>query len=122
MTALLTILLLLCSNAFMTIAWYGHLRMSGVEWFQRLNLGGVILLSWAVALLEYCFQVPANRIGYHENGGPFNLIQLKIIQEVLSLSVFVVFSLFFAKNESLRWNHAVAAMLMVAAVYFVFKD
>lgn len=121
MTSLYTVLLLIASNVFMTFAWYGHLRMKDFSWFSSLPLLGVILLSWGIAFFEYCFQVPANRIGYQANGGPFSLIQLKIIQEVISLSVFVVFTTLVFKNESFRWNHILAFILMVAAVYLVFK-
>jgi len=121
MTSLYTVLLLIASNVFMTFAWYGHLKMKDFSWFASLPLLGVILLSWGIAFFEYCFQVPANRIGYQENGGPFSLIQLKIIQEVVSLSVFVVFTTLVFKNENFRWNHILAFILMVAAVYLVFK-
>lgn len=121
MTSLYTILLLIASNVFMTFAWYGHLRMKDFSWFGSLPLLGVILLSWGIAFFEYCFQVPANRIGYQENSGPFTLIQLKIIQEVVSLSVFVVITTMIFKNEHFRWNHVLAFILMVAAVYLVFK-
>ena len=82
----------------MTLAWYGHLKFKGVEQLRNLPLWGVVLLSWAIALLEYSFQVPANRIGSQEYGGPFSLLQLKIIQEVLTLLVFVIFSLLLFKN------------------------
>ncbi len=121
MTSLYTILLLIASNIFMTFAWYGHLRMKDFSWFSSLPLIGVIFLSWGIAFFEYCFQVPANRIGYQENGGPFSLIQLKIIQEVVSLSVFVVITTLVFRTESFRWNHILAFILMVAAVYLVFK-
>lgn len=120
MTGLYTVLLLIASNIFMTFAWYGHLKLKEFSWFASLPLIGVILISWGIAFFEYCFQVPANRIGFQENGGPFSLIQLKIIQEVITLTVFVVFSsLVF--NESIKWNHILAFGLMVAAVYLVFK-
>ncbi len=122
MIATICVILLLFSNAFMTAAWYGHLRLSDYPWFQRLNLFGIILFSWMIALFEYCFQVPANRLGYQDNGGPFSLIQLKVLQEVITLVVFALFSVLFFKNESLRWNHAVAGILLVGAVYFAFKD
>ena len=122
MLAFLCVVLLVCSNAFMTVAWYGHLKVASEPWFQKLNLGGIILLSWLVALFEYCFQVPANRLGFQENGGPFSLIQLKVLQEVISLAVFTVFSVAFFKNETLRWNHGVAAAFLVGAVYFAFKE
>ena len=100
---ILTILLLVCSNAFMTLAWYGHIVFKSK--LERVSLAAIVLLSWGVALFEYCFQVPANRIGSVEYGGPFTLWQLKVIQEVITLIVFSSFVLFFSKNESLQWNH-----------------
>lgn len=105
----------------MTLAWYGHLKMAEMKWFQHLPLIGVILFSWGIAFFEYCLQVPANRLGFVGNGGPFNLMQLKIIQEVITLTVFILFSVV-AFRMHLRWNHFVAAMLMIMAVYFVFKQ
>lgn len=121
MQGFLTILLLVVSNIFMTVAWYGHLKMkTQYSWFESLPLLGVILISWGVAFFEYCFQVPANRIGFQENGGPFSLIQLKVIQEVITLLVFVVFSSIVFKAE-LKWNHFLAFVLLVIAVYLVFK-
>ena len=121
MKGLYTVLLLVCSNVFMTLAWYGHLKMSEVRWFQHLPLIGVILFSWGIAFFEYCLQVPANRMGFLGNGGPFNLMQLKIIQEVITLTVFVLFSVI-AFRMQLRWNHLIAAVLMILAVYFVFRQ
>lgn len=121
MSSIYTILLLIASNVFMTFAWYGHLKMKDFSWFQAMPLFGVILFSWGIAFFEYCFQVPANRIGYQENGGPFSLIQLKIIQEVISLSVFMVFTLIVFRNESFKWNHILAFILLIGAVYLVFK-
>lgn len=121
MSSVYTILLLIASNIFMTFAWYGHLKMKDFSWFQAMPLFAVILFSWGIAFFEYCFQVPANRIGYQENGGPFSLIQLKIIQEVISLSVFMVFTLLVFRNESFKWNHILAFILLIAAVYLVFK-
>ena len=121
MKALLTIGLLICSNIFMTLAWYGHLKMQAeFSWFKTLPLIGVIAFSWAIAFFEYCLQVPANRIGFEGNGGPFNLMQLKIIQEVITLTVFILFSII-AFHMNIKWNHIVAAMLMILAVYFVFR-
>lgn len=117
----LTILLLLISNTFMTFAWYGHLRFREIKWLEALGLIGIILISWLIAFFEYVFQVPANRIGYQENGGPFSLVQLKVIQEAITLSVFVVFSLLFFKNETFRWNHILAFALLIAAVWLVFR-
>lgn len=117
-----TIILLIFSNIFMVCAWYGHLKMKQqFSWFEQLPLIGVIAFSWIIALLEYCFQVPANRIGFRDNGGPFSLIQLKVIQEVITLIVFVVFSMVTFKNETFKWNHALAFVFLVAAVYLVFK-
>ncbi|MBQ6776966.1 MAG: DMT family protein [Paludibacteraceae bacterium] len=119
MNGVYTILLLLASNVFMTLAWYGHLKMAEFSWFKTLPLIGVIAISWGIAFFEYCLQVPANRIGFAGNGGPFNLMQLKVIQEVITLVVFILFSAV-AFHMQLRWNHLVAATLLVLAVYFVF--
>ena len=113
--------MLVVSNVFMTFAWYGHLRLKEFSWFSSLSLFGVILISWGIAFFEYCFQVPANRLGFQENGGPFSLIQLKVIQEVITLSVFVVFTTVFFKTEDFRWNHYLAFAFLIAAVYLVFK-
>lgn len=121
LAGLYTILLLIVSNTFMTLAWYGHLKMKEYSWFAALPLFGVILISWGIAFFEYCFQVPANRLGFQENGGPFSLIQLKVIQEVITLVVFVVFSMIAFKGEAFRWNHFLAFILLIAAVYLVFK-
>ncbi|NDW18215.1 hypothetical protein D0T53_04685 [Dysgonomonas sp. 216] len=121
MSSLYTILLLIASNVFMTIAWYGHLKMKDFSWFASLPLIGVIVFSWAIAFFEYCFQVPANRLGYAGNGGPFSLVQLKIIQEVITLVVFVIFSTLVFKNEAFKWNHILAFMFLIAAVYLVFR-
>lgn len=121
MKALLTIGLLILSNTFMTFAWYGHLKFKEMNWFNNLGLVSIIFISWGIALLEYSFQVPANRIGYSENGGPFNLWQLKVIQEVITLIIFMVFTLVFFKNETLRLNHLIGFGFLVLAVYFIFK-
>ena len=116
-----TIGLLILSNIFMTLAWYGHLKFKELKWFENAGLITVVVISWGLALFEYCFQVPANRIGYQGNGGPFSLMQLKVIQEVVTLVIFVVFSTLFFKNESLRWNHLIGMCVLVLAVYFIFK-
>lgn len=121
MKGLFTVLLLVGSNVFMTLAWYGHLTWFGEKKWLSLGLFGVVLLSWALAFFEYCMQVPANRIGFQGNGGPFSLLQLKLLQEVLSIAVFLVFMLIFFKQESLKWNHLVAIGCIVAAVFFIFK-
>lgn len=120
MKALYTVLLLLISNVFMTLAWYGHLKMQGSKQFGNLPLYAVVLLSWFIALAEYSFQVPANRVGFRENGGPFTLMQLKVIQEVISLLVFTVIATFMFKGESLQWNHIAAFVCLILAVFFVF--
>jgi uncharacterized protein (DUF486 family) len=105
----------------MTLAWYGHLKFKDLKWFENAGLISIVLISWGLALFEYFFQVPANRIGYQGNGGPFSLVQLKVIQEVITLVVFVLFSLLFFKNETFKWNHFVAMIFLVLAVYFTFK-
>lgn len=121
MRGLYSIGLLVFSNLFMTIAWYGHLRFKEHPAWARWGILSVILISWGIAFFEYCLQVPANRIGYAGNGGPFSLVQLKVIQEVVTLAVFAVFTSIAFKEEALRWNHALAAVLLVAAVWLVFK-
>ncbi|RWW92255.1 DMT family protein [Flavobacterium cerinum] len=121
MKAITTIGLLVLSNIFMTLAWYGHLKFKDLKWFENLGLISIILISWGLALFEYFFQVPANKIGFKENGGPFTLMQLKVIQEVITLIVFTIFSLLFFKNETFKWNHAVGFSFLVLAVYFIFK-
>ena len=119
-----TILLLIVSNIFMTFAWYGHLKLQ--EMLQEMKvisnwpLYAVILFSWAIALAEYSCQIPANRIGFSGNGGPFSLMQLKVIQEVITLIVFTVFTTVFFKGEALHWNHFAAFCCLILAVYFVF--
>ncbi len=118
--AWLTVALLVVSNTFMTFAWYGHLKMQSMGWIKDWPLYGVIFLSWGIALMEYCFMVPANRIGYEENGGPFSMMQLKVIQEVITLTVFTVLSVFVLSGEKLHWNHVAAFFCLIAAVFFVF--
>lgn len=119
-SALLTLLFLVISNVFMTFAWYGHLKLSSSGVSTNWPLYVIILFSWGIALLEYCFQVPANRLGYEGNGGPFSLIQLKVMQEVITLVVFVIFSLWAFEGFHLQWNHILAFFLLIAAVYLVF--
>ena len=119
--AVLTILLLVCSNAFMTMAWYGHLKFAQYSWFSKLGLWAVVLISWGIALFEYCFQVPANRLGYRDHGGPFSLVELKVLQEVITLVVFMCFPFLFFKNEQFRLNHLIGFCFLVLAVYFIFK-
>lgn len=113
------IALLVCSNLFMTLAWYGQVMFKSR--FERIGIIAVIGISWLVALFEYCFMVPANRLGSAEYGGPFSIWELKVIQEVVSLTVFTVIVLLVMKNEALKWNHLVGFICLVAAVYFIFK-
>lgn len=115
-----TIILLIISNIFMTFAWYGHLKLQEMNITTSWPLILIIIASWGVALFEYSFMVPANRIGSQVNGGPFNLLQLKVIQEVISLTVFSVIVLLVFKGEHLQWNHIAAFCCLVAAVFFVF--
>ncbi len=121
MKSFLTIGLLVLSNIFMTLAWYGHLKFKELKWFENAGLIAIVFISWGLALFEYFFQVPANRIGYEGNGGPFSLLQLKVIQEVITLVIFVLFSMLFFKTETLKWNHIVGMCFLVLAVYFIFK-
>jgi uncharacterized protein (DUF486 family) len=122
MKGLVTIILLILSNTFMTFAWYGHLKFKEMKWSQNLGLMSLILISWGIALFEYMLQVPANRTGFKEFGGPFSLMQLKVIQEVITLTVFVIFSLIFFKAETFRLNHLIGFIFLVLAVYFMFKE
>jgi uncharacterized protein (DUF486 family) len=121
MKAFYSILLLIGSNVFMTLAWYGHLKFKEFELTKSLGLITIILISWGIALFEYFLQVPANRMGSKLYGGPFDLFQLKILQEVISLGVFMLMAIVLFKGESVKWNHVAAMFCMIAAVYFVFK-
>jgi hypothetical protein len=121
MKGLYTILLLVLSNSFMTLAWYGHLRLKMVKGFETLPLLIVILLSWGIAFFEYCFQVPANRIGFDGNGGPFTLVQLKVLQEVITLGVFTIMSMLMFQGQALKLNHLIGFAFLVLAVFFIFK-
>jgi len=121
MKAFLTILLLVISNTFMTLAWYGHLKFKEFGWFGKLSLISVIFISWGIALFEYIFQVPANKMGFKNNGGPFTLVELKVIQEVITLVVFTIFTVIAFKDQTFKWNHFVGFMFLVLAVFFIFK-
>ncbi|MBO7185264.1 MAG: DMT family protein [Alistipes sp.] len=114
-----TILLLVLSNIFMTLAWYGHIAFK--SHLQRYGVVAIVLISWGIALFEYCFQVPANRMGSAVNGGPFDIWQLKVIQEVISLVVFTLFAVLFVKGDPLKWNHLAGFACLVMAVYFIFR-
>lgn len=121
MKSIITIVLLVISNIFMTLAWYGHLKFAELKWFSKLGLVSIVFISWGIALFEYAFQVPANKIGFKGNGGPFSLIQLKVIQEVITLLVFALFTLIVFKTETFKLNHLISFVCIVLAVYFMFK-
>ena len=119
-SAIITVGLLIISNVFMTFAWYGHLKMKAAGIGKDWPLILVILLSWGLALAEYCFMIPANKIGFRENGGPFSLFQLKVIQEVISLVIFTIIAVMLFQGEKLHWNHIAAYLCLVGAVVFAF--
>ena len=119
--AILTLVLLIISNTFMTFAWYGHLKLQEMKIISHnTSIVVIVLISWCIALLEYSFLIPANRIGSEINGGPFSLVQLKVIQEVISCLVFGVIVSVCFKGETLQWNHLVSVIFLILAVYFVF--
>ena len=120
MKGLYTIGLLVLSNVFMNLAWYGHLKFFGKSGHNA-ALWTIILVSWGLAFFEYCFQVPANRLGFEGQGGPFSLVQLKVLQEVITLVVFLLVSTLLFKNVQLGWNHLVGFVLLTGAVYFIFR-
>lgn len=121
MSGFYTIILLVVSNIFMTFAWYGHLKLQSMNVISdHTPLVVVILLSWLLAFPEYFCQVPANRMGFMGNGGPFNLMQLKVIQEAISITIFTIFTMFIFKGQALHWNHIAAFVCLIMAVYFVF--
>ena len=113
-------MMLIVSNVLMTLAWYGNLKFDFGKVFPKWGIFGIIIVSWGIALLEYFFMIPANRIGFQGNGGPFNLMQLKVIQEVISLTVFSIIVMFVFKGQPLQWNHLAAFACLVLAVFFVF--
>ena|SRR6185369_1552622 len=121
MRGVLSVLFLIVSNFFMTFAWYGHLQFKKWNIFQSAGLISIILISWGIAFFEYLFQVPGNRFGSDQLGGPFNLFQLKIIQEVITLSVFSVCAVFVFKTDKFEWNYLAAFVCLLLAVYFIFR-
>lgn len=121
MKSFYTVGLLIVSNIFMTFAWYGNLKLSDMGIIKDWPLILIILASWGVALLEYTAMVPANRIGSEVHGGPFSLVELKVIQEVVSLIVFMIISIKVFKMGEFHWNHLMGFGLLVLAVYFIFK-
>lgn len=122
LTSLYTIGLLIISNVFMTLAWYGHLRLQQMKISDGWPLISIILLSWGIAFFEYLVMVPANRMGFDGNGGPFSLIQLKVIQEAINLVVFMVVATLLFRGVPFHWNHGVAFACIIAAVYFAFME
>lgn len=119
---LTTVLFLIISNVFMTLAWYGHLKMQSTGISSNWPLWLVVIFSWVIALAEYSFQVPANRIGFKDNGGPFTLMQLKVMQEAITLVVFTIVAMVMFQGFSIRWNHIAAFILLIGAVYLVFME
>lgn len=120
MKTVYTLLLLTGSNIFMNLAWYGHLKLKDMPQLKGIGLWPIILISWGLAFFEYCLQVPANRLGFRENGGAFSLMQLKIIQEIITLLVFTAFALLVFKNERIQWNHLASFLCLILAVFFAF--
>ena len=114
--ALLTIILLVISNSFMALAWYGQLKWKTNTIIPKWGLFGIILISWCIAFFEYCFMIPANRVGFKDLGGPFSLVQLKVIQEVVSIAIFVLFTLVFFRTQSFNYNHLNAFFLPWIAI------
>lgn len=120
-TMIVTVLLLVLANVFMTFAWYGHLKLQTAGISSNWPLYAIIFLSWGIALIEYCLQVPANRMGFDGNGGPFSIVQLKVMQEVINLLIFVGFTLVMFKDTHFSRNHLISFLLLIGAVYFAFK-
>ena len=115
-----TVSLLILSNTFMTFAWYGHLRFKDFEWGKGLGLFAIILISWGIAFFEYVLQVPANRIGSDLHGGPFTLVQLKVLQEVITLAVFIPFAVLYM-GQPVKLDYLWAGLCLMGAVYFIFR-
>ena len=121
MKGLYTILMLVVSNVFMTFAWYGNIKLSEMGIMKDWPLILIILASWGIAFFEYSFMIPANRIGSIVHGGPFTLVQLKVIQEAVSLIIFMIISIKVFKMGEFNWNHLIGFAFLVLAVYFIFK-
>lgn len=119
--SIITIVLLIISNAIMSLAWYGHLRFKDMGWFQNAGLMLTILISWGIAFFEYSFMIPANKIGYQGNGGPFSLLQLKMLQEVISILVFFLMVKVLFQHETIHWNHMFGFIFILIGVYFFMK-
>lgn len=121
MKGIVSIGLLILTNIFIFLAWYGHLKFREFKSLENIGIFATVMITWAVAFFICLFQVPANKIGYRGNGGPFSLVELKVIQEVITLFVFVICSTLFFKNETFRWNHAIGFVFLILGVYFIFK-
>lgn len=120
MRGILTVIMLVISNVFMTFAWYGNLKLQEMKISTDWPLILIILASWGLAFFEYCFMIPANRTGSDITGGPYSLVQLKVLQEAISLVVFTLIVTLVFKSQTFHWNHIVAFVLLVAAVFFAF--
>jgi hypothetical protein len=116
-----TIVLLILANIIIFFAWYGPLKFKEFKWLENVGVFSTILITWAFVFFVCAFQVPANKFGYAGNGGPFTLVQLKVIQEIISLLVFIIFTFIFFKNETFKWNHFIGFIFLILAVYFLFK-
>lgn len=117
---LITVIMLIISNIFMTLAWYGNLRLQQAGLIKDWPLIAIIAVSWCVAFFEYSFMIPANRIGFSDNGGPYSLFELKILQEAISLTVFTIIAMVLFQGQKLQWNHLCAFICLIAAVIFAF--
>lgn len=122
MRTALPLLLWTVSNSFMALAWYGHLKFQEYPKLAQLGLIALVLISWGFAFFEYCFMIPANRMAYQGNGGPFSLVQMRLLQEVISLLVFGLFTTLLFKNESFNGNHLAAVLCLLGSVYFLFRN
>jgi uncharacterized protein (DUF486 family) len=121
MKAITTIGLLILANIFIFLAWYGTLKFKDYKFFENKGMIFTILIAWLIVFFVCVFQIPANKIGFIGNNGPFTLLQLKVIQEVIGVIVFVILMLLFFKDESFRWNHVIGFIFLILAVYFMFK-
>ncbi|MBS3914407.1 MAG: DMT family protein [Bacteroidetes bacterium] len=120
MRTLYTVALLIASNTFMTLAWYGHLKWKNIAFLNKYGIIGAVLFSWFIAFFEYLLMVPANRFGSRETGGNLDLFQLKIIQEVISISVFIIVVIFLFKGETIHWRYIASLSMILGAVWLVF--
>lgn len=122
MRAFYTVLLLFLSNTIMTFAWYSNLKFKDIPSLSNLGTFSVILVSWGIAFFEYCALIPANRLGFNETGGPFSLVQLKVLQECITLIVFTLINIFIFKTGVLKTNHLIGFAFLIMSVFFLFKE